>query len=157
MATWYESRKVLMAAAPTNPAVRPALRRASQPTASAVIAAYNRLGARVDHASAPKSRMGTAASQYVSGGFSQKASPAKSGTALSACQLMRQAMSASRGSSGVQYPRPNMPTHQVISNAAESHESGEGSRFKAVYFRAYQGERMAYADYTSQGAVAVIT
>src|ERR1700733_1090892 len=102
MATWYESRKVPMAAAPTNPASRPALRRANQPTASAVIAAYSRLGARATQDWLPKNRMGTAATQYVSGGFSQKASPAKSGTALSACQLMRQAMSASRGSSGVQ-------------------------------------------------------
>jgi len=91
-----------MAAAPTKPATRPALRRASKPALSAAIIAYSRLGSRAAQASAPKSRMGTAASQYVSGGFSQKASPANSGTAFSGCQLMRQAMSASRGSSGVQ-------------------------------------------------------
>jgi hypothetical protein len=91
-----------MAAAPTSPANRPAPRRASKPTPSAVNAAYSRFGKRADQASAPKKRMGTAASQYVSGGFSQKASPANSGTAFCVCQLMRQAMSASRGSSGVQ-------------------------------------------------------
>jgi 3-hydroxyacyl-CoA dehydrogenase len=50
-----------------------------------------------------------------------------------------------------------MPTHQINSNAAETNASGEPSRFnKAVYFAAYKGERMAFADYTSQGAVAVI-
>jgi 3-hydroxyacyl-CoA dehydrogenase len=32
-----------------------------------------------------------------------------------------------------------------------------GARINAVYFTAYKGERMAFADYTSQGAVAVIT
>ena len=47
-------------------------------------------------------RIAAPATQYVSGGFSQNASPARSGTALSDCQLIRQAMSASRGSSGVQ-------------------------------------------------------
>src|SRR5450432_1955005 len=51
-----------------------------------------------------------------------------------------------------------MPTHQISSSAAETQPSGEPSRFnKAVYFAAYQGERMAFADYTSHGAVAVIT
>jgi 3-hydroxyacyl-CoA dehydrogenase len=50
-----------------------------------------------------------------------------------------------------------MPTPQITSNAAEAHASGKLSRFtKAVYFAAYKGERMAFADYTSQGAVAVI-
>jgi len=42
---------------------RPALRRASAPTPSAVINAYSRLGSRAAQASAPNSRMGTAASQ----------------------------------------------------------------------------------------------
>src|SRR3984957_19243773 len=51
-----------------------------------------------------------------------------------------------------------MPTHQINSNAAETQPSGERSRFnKAVYFAVTQGERMAFADYTSHGAVAVIT
>jgi hypothetical protein len=51
-----------------------------------------------------------------------------------------------------------MPTHQMSSNAAESNASGERRPFdKAVYFTVYKGERMAFADYTSQGAVAVIT
>jgi 3-hydroxyacyl-CoA dehydrogenase len=51
-----------------------------------------------------------------------------------------------------------MPTHQIKSNAAESDASGERSRFdNAVYFTFYKGERMAFTDYTSHGAVAVIT
>src|SRR5882724_13681588 len=51
-----------------------------------------------------------------------------------------------------------MPMHQINSNAAETLPSGESSRFsKAVYFAATQGQRMAFADYTSHGAVAVIT
>src|SRR5216683_1263486 len=51
-----------------------------------------------------------------------------------------------------------MPTHQINSNAAESGASGERSRLdNAVYFTAYKGARMAFADYTSHGAVAVIT
>jgi 3-hydroxyacyl-CoA dehydrogenase len=51
-----------------------------------------------------------------------------------------------------------MPTHQIDSNAAETNVSGERSRInKAVYLAAYKGERMAFADYTSQGAVAVIS
>src|SRR5258708_10922587 len=51
-----------------------------------------------------------------------------------------------------------MPTHQIDSNAAESNKSGERSRLdNAVYFTAYKGARMAFADYTSHDAVAVIT
>src|SRR5258708_4924786 len=51
-----------------------------------------------------------------------------------------------------------MPTHQIRSNAAESDASGEPSRLdNAVYFTIYKGARMAFADYTSHGAVAVIT
>src|SRR5258707_6220268 len=51
-----------------------------------------------------------------------------------------------------------MPTHQIDSNAAESNASGERSRpDNAVYFSIYTGARMAFADYTSHGAVAVIT
>jgi 3-hydroxyacyl-CoA dehydrogenase len=51
-----------------------------------------------------------------------------------------------------------MPTHQISSNAAESNTSGDWSRFnKAVYLATDKGDRMAFADYTSQGAVAVIT
>jgi 3-hydroxyacyl-CoA dehydrogenase len=51
-----------------------------------------------------------------------------------------------------------MPTHQISSSAAESNMSGERSRFtKAVYLAAQKGERMAFTDYTSQAAVAVIT
>src|SRR5882724_11469771 len=51
-----------------------------------------------------------------------------------------------------------MPTHQIRSSAAESSASGERiSLGNAVYFKIYKGESMAFADYTSQGAVAVIT
>src|SRR5260370_27657702 len=51
-----------------------------------------------------------------------------------------------------------MPTHQIDSKAAESNKSGERSRpDNAVYFSIYKGARMAFADYTSRGAVAVIT
>src|ERR1700686_2800491 len=51
-----------------------------------------------------------------------------------------------------------MPTHQMSSNAAATVAGGDRSRFnKAVYFAGYEVERMAFADYTSQGAVAVIT
>ena len=51
-----------------------------------------------------------------------------------------------------------MPTHQINSNAAETSASGEKSCFsKTVYLQVYNGERMAFADYTSRGAVAVIT
>src|SRR5882762_10023639 len=51
-----------------------------------------------------------------------------------------------------------MPTHQIDSNAPESNASGERSRpDNAVYFSIYKGARMAFADYTSHGAVAVIT
>src|SRR5260221_5947767 len=51
-----------------------------------------------------------------------------------------------------------MPTHQINSNAAESGARGERSRLdNAVSFTAYKGARMAFADYTSHGAVAVIT
>src|ERR1035441_10228336 len=51
-----------------------------------------------------------------------------------------------------------MPTHHVKSNAADSSATGERSVFnKAVYLSANKGERMAFADYTSQRAVAVIT
>src|ERR1700736_6394929 len=51
-----------------------------------------------------------------------------------------------------------MPTHQIKSNAADSDASGERSRgVNAVYFTNYKGERMAFTDYTSRGAVAVIT
>src|ERR1700691_2009517 len=51
-----------------------------------------------------------------------------------------------------------MPTHQISSKDAESNAIGERSGFnKAVYFAVYKGERMAFADYTSRGAVAVIT
>src|SRR5271154_701645 len=50
-----------------------------------------------------------------------------------------------------------MPTHQIRGNAADSSASGERSRFnKAVYLSAHEGESMAFTDYTSQGAVAVI-
>ncbi len=91
-----------IAAAAAAPATGPTARRASRPTLSAVISAYRRLGRRATHAALPKRRIAAPATQYVSGGFSQKASPARSGTALSVCQLIRQARSASRGSSGVQ-------------------------------------------------------
>src|ERR1700676_5331085 len=51
-----------------------------------------------------------------------------------------------------------MPTHQIKNSAAESDASGERSGFdNAVYFTVYAGESMAFADYTSHGAVAVIT
>jgi 3-hydroxyacyl-CoA dehydrogenase len=51
-----------------------------------------------------------------------------------------------------------MPTHQINSNAAESDATGERSRVdNAVYFTDQEGERMAFTDYTSRGAVAVIT
>ncbi len=51
-----------------------------------------------------------------------------------------------------------MPTHQIRSSAAESHASGERNGLdNAVYFKVYEGESMAFADYTSHGAVAVIT
>jgi 3-hydroxyacyl-CoA dehydrogenase len=51
-----------------------------------------------------------------------------------------------------------MPTHQINSNAAESDAAGEQSRVdNAVYFTDQEGERMAFTDYTSRGAVAVIT
>ena len=91
-----------MAAAAIQAAAGPRLRRASSPIASAVMREYGRFGRRAAQGLAPKSSMGAAANQYVRGGFSQKASPASKGTDLSACQLIRQAMSASRGSSGVQ-------------------------------------------------------
>src|SRR5205823_9475949 len=41
--------------------------------------------------------------------FSRNGVPASCGKVRSVCRLMRQAMSASRGSSGVHKPRPNMP------------------------------------------------
>ena len=47
--------------------------------------------------------------QYDSGGFSRNGTPASCGSVRSLCWLMRQAMSASRGSSGVHRPRPNIP------------------------------------------------
>src|SRR5713226_4054501 len=51
-----------------------------------------------------------------------------------------------------------MPTHQINSNDAESNASGERNGLdNAVYFTTYKGESMAFADYTSHGAVAVIT
>src|ERR1700674_1424004 len=50
-----------------------------------------------------------------------------------------------------------MPTHQINSNAVETNRSGESRFNKAVYSAACKGERMAFADYTSRGAVAVIT
>src|ERR1700683_5408278 len=51
-----------------------------------------------------------------------------------------------------------MPTHQMSSRAADSKTGGvPGARMNAGYFTDYKGERMAFADYTSQGAVAVIT
>jgi 3-hydroxyacyl-CoA dehydrogenase len=51
-----------------------------------------------------------------------------------------------------------MPTHQISSSAAAANGTGERSRVnKAVYLAANKGERMPFADYTSQGAVAVIT
>src|SRR5258708_17467925 len=51
-----------------------------------------------------------------------------------------------------------MPTHQIRSNAAESNARGERSGLdNAVYFTIHKGESMAFADYTSHGAVAVIT
>src|SRR5260370_12771081 len=51
-----------------------------------------------------------------------------------------------------------MPTHQIRSSAAESHASGERNGLdNAVYFKVYEGESMAFTDYTSHGAVAVIT
>jgi 3-hydroxyacyl-CoA dehydrogenase len=46
----------------------------------------------------------------------------------------------------------------MSSKAAATVAGGDRSRFnKAVYFAVYEGERMAFADYTSRGAVAVIT
>jgi 3-hydroxyacyl-CoA dehydrogenase len=45
----------------------------------------------------------------------------------------------------------------MSSNAAPTVAGGERCFNKAVYFAVYEGERMAFADYTSQGAVAVIT
>src|SRR6202790_2955023 len=51
-----------------------------------------------------------------------------------------------------------MPTHQITSNVAEIRASGERSSFsKAVYLAVHKGARMAFTDYTSRGAVAVIT
>jgi 3-hydroxyacyl-CoA dehydrogenase len=51
-----------------------------------------------------------------------------------------------------------MPTHHIDSSVAPIDAAGERRRFnKAVYLAVYKGERMAFADYTSQGAVAVIT
>src|SRR5450432_1945011 len=50
-----------------------------------------------------------------------------------------------------------MPTHHISSNVAPTNPSGESRFSKAVYSSAYPGERMAFADYTSRGAVAVIT
>ena len=91
-----------MAAAPTKPANRPALRAASRPTPSAVINAYSRLGSRAAHACGPKSLIGSAGDPVGQRRLFTEGFPASNGTALSACQLMRQAMSASRGSSGVQ-------------------------------------------------------
>jgi 3-hydroxyacyl-CoA dehydrogenase len=46
----------------------------------------------------------------------------------------------------------------MSSNAAATVAGGARCRFnKAVYFAVYEGARMAFADYTSQGAVAVIS
>ncbi|HWX26031.1 MAG TPA: 3-hydroxyacyl-CoA dehydrogenase NAD-binding domain-containing protein [Steroidobacteraceae bacterium] len=45
----------------------------------------------------------------------------------------------------------------MSSNAAETAAAGERRLNKAVYFAVYEGERMAFADYTSRSAVAVIT
>src|ERR1700716_4260826 len=51
-----------------------------------------------------------------------------------------------------------MPTHQIDISAAQSNARGDESGFnKAVYFATHKGERMAFADYTSRGDVAVIT
>jgi 3-hydroxyacyl-CoA dehydrogenase len=51
-----------------------------------------------------------------------------------------------------------MLTHQININADASTASGERTCVdNAVYFTNYEGERMAFADYTSHGAVAVIT
>jgi 3-hydroxyacyl-CoA dehydrogenase len=51
-----------------------------------------------------------------------------------------------------------MPTHQIASSAADTIAAGDRSLFnKAVYLAAHEGERMAFADYTSRGTVAVIT
>src|SRR3984957_3135248 len=50
-----------------------------------------------------------------------------------------------------------MPTHQINRSVAETRASGERSSFnKAVYLAVHKGARMAFADYTSRGAVAVI-
>src|SRR5579863_8938537 len=51
-----------------------------------------------------------------------------------------------------------MPTHHTSSNAPGTHAAGARRPFhNAVYFTANKGAGMAFADYTSQGAVAVIT
>src|ERR1700733_2233268 len=51
-----------------------------------------------------------------------------------------------------------MPTHHTSSNTADTQAAGERRPFhNAVYFTANKGAGMAFADYTSQGAVAVIT
>src|SRR6185312_7374978 len=75
------------------------------------------LGDRAAAGESPNSEIPPADIQYDRGGFSRNGVPASSGSVRSLCWLMRQAISASRGSSGVQSPRSRMPNSQMGANA----------------------------------------
>ena len=92
--------------------------------ASAAMSAYRRLGARAAAAESPSSATAAPDIQYVSGGFSRNGVPASSGRACWLCTLMRQAMSASRGSSGVHSARSNMPSSHSGASASAMNSAG---------------------------------
>src|SRR5581483_11456544 len=65
----------------------------------------------------PSKRIDSALTQYERGGFSRKGCPASCGSSQWLCTLMRHAMSASRGSSGVQVPRSSVPSSHIGARA----------------------------------------
>src|SRR5437016_4530045 len=88
------------------------------------------LGTRAAPADPPNSCSAPADIQYDSGGFSRNGVPASCGRARSLCWLMRQAMSASRGSSGVHRPRSRLPISHTGASAtttSRAHERLEGT------------------------------
>lgn len=115
--TRYAVMAVPATRAATIAAVPPSIANASAPIASATIAAYSRLGTRAAAAESPYTSMAAPDIQYERGGFSRNGVSASCGSVRSVCRLMRQAISASRGSSGVHAPRHRIPITQMGASA----------------------------------------
>jgi hypothetical protein len=86
---------------------------ANMPMHNTVSAAQSRFGRRAAAIEGFSIDMLADCAQYDSGGFSRNGAPARRGVMRSPVSSMLYAMSYSRGSSGVQIPRSNIPMLQI--------------------------------------------